>query len=354
MGNLYANISLRTSDVEAVVRTVTALDRHAYVAREGDVTYVFDEQCDEQDLEDLERLAIALSKELACVAFAACNHDDDVLVILLADRGAVTDRYDSNPGYFDGAPGAPSGGDAEQLCGAFGVPDNVDDVEDLLRRRNDDVGPEVGRHAALCRLLGVSERLGIQGYRYLSQGELVEELEPAMLRLVAPAADRHRPPSGRSSKTRDTASSSVGADNMMAAMQAEPDLFWNSYALALHDADIPERFVSLFGIAQGNGHLLFTRLLEYVMSRKLSKNGWVHADDLLADFLGQRKFVPIALARLLRGALGIPPLGEDQIAAFNRGDRELLLRIASAVDAAHADAERRGSDPSRRARRPLD
>jgi hypothetical protein len=354
MGNFYANVALRTSDIEAVVRTVTALDRHAYVARERDVTYVFDEQCDEQDLEDLEGLAIALSKELDCVALGACNHDDDVLVILLAERGALTDRYDSNPGYFDGAPSAPSGGDAEQLCSAFGVPNNFDEVEDLLRRRNDDVGPEVGRHAALCRLLGLSERLGIQGYRYLSQGELVEELEPTMLRLIAPAAERHRAPSGQSSETPDTASGVDDADSMMAAMQAEQDLFSNSYALALHDADIPERFVPLFGIAQGNGHLLFTRLLEYVVSRKLSKDGWVHADDLLADFLGERKFVPIALARLLRGALGIPPLGKDQIAAFNRGDPELLRRIASAVDAAHADAERRGSDPNPRATRPLD
>ena len=212
MGNFYANVALRTSDIEAVVRTVTALDRHAYVAREGDVTYVFDEQCDEQDLEDLERLAIALSKELACVALGACNHDDDVLVMLLAERGALTDRYDSNPGYFDGAPSPPSGGDAERLCRAFGVPNKVDEVEDLLRRRNDDVGPEVGRHAALCQLLGLSERLGIQGYRYLSQGELVEGLEPAMLRLVAPAADRHRPRSGRSSKTPEATS---GLDGRM-------------------------------------------------------------------------------------------------------------------------------------------
>jgi hypothetical protein len=344
MGNFYANVALRTSDIEAVVRTVTALDRHAYVARERDVTYVFDEQCDEQDLEDLEGLAIALSKELDCVALGACNHDDDVLVILLAERGALTDRYDSNPGYFDGAPSAPSGGDAEQLCSAFGVPNNFDEVEDLLRRRNDDVGPEVGRHAALCRLLGLSERLGIQGYRYLSQGELVEELEPTMLRLIAPAAERHRAPSGQSSETPDTASGVDDADSMMAAMQAEPDLFWNSYALALHDADVPEHFVPLFGIAHGNGHLLLTLLLEYVASRKLSTGGWVQADDLLAGFLGERKFVHLALARLLRVALGIPPFGEDQIAAFNRGDPELVRRIATAMDAAHEDAKSRASD----------
>jgi hypothetical protein len=340
MGNFYANISLDTTDIDAVAGAIARLDRQAYVARDARATYVFDERCDEQDLDELERLATALSKDLGCVALAACNHDDDALVILLAKGGALIDRYDSTPG-FDDTPGPPSGGDAARLCAAFGVPDQRRAVGALLRRSHEQIAMEVDRHVALCRLFGLSARMSVLGYRYVDRGELVESAELPTLRLVArtaPAADRR---SDRSPQTTATPGGLEGVDHdLMAAMQAEgKDLFWNNYALALSDAEVPERFVPLFGIARGNGHLLLTRLLQYVVARSLVKGVWVHADALLAECLGEGRYMHVATARLLRTALRIPPLSESQIAAFNSGDVEFLGRIAQAFEAAQHDAD---------------
>jgi hypothetical protein len=40
LGNFYANIALRTTDIDTVARTLTALDRRAYVARGRGATFV--------------------------------------------------------------------------------------------------------------------------------------------------------------------------------------------------------------------------------------------------------------------------------------------------------------------------
>jgi hypothetical protein len=341
MGNFYANVALDTIDLDAVAGAIARLDRQAYVARDARATYVFDEQCDEQDLDELERLTTALSKDLQCVALGACNHDDDALVLLLAKAGALVDRYDSTP-EFDGPPGPPRGGDAARLSAAFGVPDKGGVVDALLRRRHEDIGMEVDRHVELCQLLGLSEQMSVLGYRYVERGELVESLEPPTLRLIAHTAP---PASERTAGSRKAAAGGTeGFDGeVMAAMQAEgKDLFWNNYALALSDAEVPERFVPLFGIARGNGHLLHTRLLQYIVSRKLVKGGWVEADPLLAELLGEARFSTAAAARLLRTALGIPPLSEGQIAAFNNGDVDLFRRIGQGFEAAQQDANNRG------------
>jgi hypothetical protein len=331
LGNFYANIALRTTDIDTVARTLTTLDRRAYVARDRGATFVYDDKCDEQDLDALEHLTAALSTELRCVALAACNHDDDVLVILLAEGGTLSDRYDSNPGYFDGPPAPPHGGDAERLCTAFGVPAQVGDVEQVFRAPREAIAAEVDRHAALCRLLGLSERMASLGYTYVGRGELVEDIEPATLRLISPARIPTSP---------EILADPEGADNsVILAMQAEgKDLFWNMYALALGGAEVSERFVPLFGVQGGTGHLLLSRLQQHVVSHRLVKGGLVDADDLLAEFLGERQFTHAAIPRLLRSALHIPPLSEDQIAAIERGDPALLRAIADAMSVDNEEA----------------
>jgi hypothetical protein len=125
-----------------------------------------------------------------------------------------------------------------------------------------------------------------------------------------------------------------------AALNAEEkDLFWDAYALALADAKVHERFVPLLGVAQGNGQVLFRRLCDYIVGNELvDPAGWIHADDLLAEFLGERDFRLTSLSRLLRGALHISPLSAEQVAAFGRGDAELLRRIAHGFDAVERDA----------------
>jgi hypothetical protein len=60
---------------------------------------------------------------------------------------------------------------------------------------------------------------------------------------------------------------------------------------------------------------------------------------LLPEFLGERDFRLTTLSRLLRGALHLLPLSAEQVAAFGRGDAELLRRIARGFEAVDRDAD---------------
>jgi hypothetical protein len=183
MGQFYANIALKTEDLDLVAHELTALGRDALVVRQDGITMVYDRRCDDQDIDELARLSRTLSERAKCVALASCNHDDDVLLLILCDRGTEVDRYDSTPGYFEGGTGdagdagdagAPSGGEAGQLCAAFGVAKRVSDVDQLLRRTHRSTVVEGERHHALALALELPPGLVMLGYRYASDGELPE------------------------------------------------------------------------------------------------------------------------------------------------------------------------------------
>src|SRR5215208_142239 len=102
MGNFYTNVTLRASDQPSVVQYLTERRRNAFVSPpEGSALVVFDSACEAQDYTVLRDLAIDLSKRFGCAAFAVMNHDDDVLLYTLVERGRVIDEYNSNPDYFD-------------------------------------------------------------------------------------------------------------------------------------------------------------------------------------------------------------------------------------------------------------
>jgi hypothetical protein len=67
----------------------------------GDVVVVFDRACEEQDIEETDRLATDLTRDLGCVGVTVMNHDDDMLVYQVHSRGALVDEYFSNPRLFD-------------------------------------------------------------------------------------------------------------------------------------------------------------------------------------------------------------------------------------------------------------
>jgi hypothetical protein len=92
---------------------------------------------------------------------------------------------------------------------------------------------------------------------------------------------------------------------------------------------VAERFQPIFGVTEANGALLLDRAREYVRSRGLlGPQDEVVGDDLLAEFLGQRRFDFPAMAKLVRAALDIPALTDDEIAAYNAGDSQFMARIA--------------------------
>lgn len=191
MGSFYTNITLKTADTDGVVTAVRQAGRTALIAPpENGATVVFDEASEQQDVEVLRDLAQHLARACKCPALAILNHDDDVLVYLLYDAGKLVDEYNSAPGYFDsdGDPDAPpTGGDAERLAEAFGVPDRAGDVERILRTGGTDDDEFIfamDRHRALAMALELPEAAVGTGFNYLEEGELPEGMDVAALRRV--------------------------------------------------------------------------------------------------------------------------------------------------------------------------
>jgi hypothetical protein len=161
MGNFYTNITLRTIERRAVTEYMRAQGRSCFVSpsRSG-VTTVYDRLCEEQDIHDLETLAVELSSQFHCTAFAVLNHDDDVLWIGLARNGEWITTYSSDQ-IFSGS--------AWKLAREFGVLGLLPLVWFLLRWPI--VLFAMFRHRAIIAALGIPEFTVGFGYRYLSRGE---------------------------------------------------------------------------------------------------------------------------------------------------------------------------------------
>jgi hypothetical protein len=179
MGNFYTNYTLRGPSQQAVAKALAG--RHAIVAPAQDgCVVVFDEESDEQDQTVISDLASGLSRQFGCSVLAVLNHDDDIFWYQLYLAGELVDDYDSSPGYFDPSaePSAPTGGDAQKLCSAFGAGD-VAEVESVLRKSTFDEGGypfAVERHSDLVHALGIPSFGVGAGFRYVANGELPEGL----------------------------------------------------------------------------------------------------------------------------------------------------------------------------------
>ena len=180
MGNFYTNYTLRGPTPQTVAQALAGRSAIVTPSQDGCVV-AFDEESDEQDQAVITELAGRLSTECDCPVLAVLNHDDDILWYQLFLNGELADKYDSTPGYFDSGaePSAPSGGDAQKLCAAFGSL-NVAQVETVLRKSLfDEEGYAFAfeRHADLVRALGISSFGVGMGYGYITRGELPEGLE---------------------------------------------------------------------------------------------------------------------------------------------------------------------------------
>lgn len=179
MGNFYTNYTLRGPSQQAVAAALVG--RSAIVTPEQDgCVVVFDEESDDQDQEVITGLASRLSRDLGCPVLAVLNHDDDIFWYQLYRSGELADEYDSSPGYFDAAtePSAPTGGDAQKLCSAFGA-SAVAEVESVLRKssfEDDGYTFAVERHTDLVRTLGIPSFGVGAGFRSVSDGEFPEGL----------------------------------------------------------------------------------------------------------------------------------------------------------------------------------
>lgn len=173
MGSFYVSFVVRDGEQAAVAAALKALGRTALVspARDGYV-YFYDAKADEQDEAEIDTLGEAISQQLDTVVLAVLNHDDDVLIYWLFERGAEIDRYNSFPGYFgseededDGI--LPQGGDAAKLVRSLGASTSAKKVHEVLRADNEreEYVFALDRHATLAQLLGLAPELCCLGYQ---------------------------------------------------------------------------------------------------------------------------------------------------------------------------------------------
>ena len=182
MGNTYVNYTLRGPSQQAVVGAMAGRSAIVSPAQNGFVV-VFDEES-EQTSDSITEFGSNLSGVLHCAVLAVFVYDDDVLYYRLFEHGELVDEYDSAPDQFGedanpDSPATPSGGDAQKLCAAFGVP-KVAVVERILRTGGCLSGGydfEIFRHEALCKTLGLPLFAVAAGYDYITRGEVPAGLE---------------------------------------------------------------------------------------------------------------------------------------------------------------------------------
>ncbi len=175
MGNFYVNYTIRSTDQSKAIKALSGRNAFVTSPKEGALV-VFDEASDTQDKAIILDLGTMLSQSLGASVLAVLNHDDDVLWYGLFEKGECTDEYDSSPGYFDqdGEPQAPSGGNAEKLCAAFGS-HSVDETQRILAKSSyDDDGCLFAfeRHRDLVKVLKLPDSAVGFGYAYIAQGEI--------------------------------------------------------------------------------------------------------------------------------------------------------------------------------------
>ena len=309
MGNFYANHVLPTANADDVAAVLESHGRRAYIAGVAEATFVYDEQCDAQDLDELRRFAELLSRECRVPVLAACNHDDDVLWLALAEQGRTVDVYDSQPGYFEGEQAPPRVANVKRLCLAFGVTGAANAIEALLEQPHSDFVVEVERHRALLRALGVDSAAGLLGYGYVAGGELAGVDAEVRLRETGGVAETkpgsHGVPAATSSRGGNEPFDVLEG---LGSAESAKRIQRTSAALALSEIDLPDGFEEIFQAKRLNGFAAFNRFQRYMM-----KHGVAHAsapggpvvrfDALAARLLGVqesplREVLPLFMSRL--------------------------------------------------------
>ncbi len=94
MGNFYTNFTILNTNTDDVIRVAKELRRRAYIiGSPANNVVLFDQVCDEQDAEEIERLGVELSAKLSARVIGCLNHDDDYLLLWFFDRGSIKARY---------------------------------------------------------------------------------------------------------------------------------------------------------------------------------------------------------------------------------------------------------------------
>ena len=180
--NFYTNITLFGPSQIEVARELMQKNYAAIVSPTvKGYTVIAAEQCDSDDINDSESLALSLSARFKCPVLVILNKHDGILFYKLYSDGVFLDEYNSSPDYFNIAlnvlqdvfSSIPSGGNAEMLCTVLGKPESIIGVEEVLHQTGlymcDDY-PAQGRHFDLTQELGIPEFSIWFSFSFILQG----------------------------------------------------------------------------------------------------------------------------------------------------------------------------------------
>ena len=136
MGAFYTNITLQTSDLKSLITQMKKKKRNGYILTVSNrFTVLYDQGIEDQNAAMIENLSSEISERLACAAFTVLVHDSDVFAYWLYQNGKLIDEYNSDPTYFDNSVNKTSyGGNAQQLCHIFDVPERAEQVSKIFQR----------------------------------------------------------------------------------------------------------------------------------------------------------------------------------------------------------------------------
>ncbi len=187
MGGFYVNYTVKGVKPRDIVSALRG--RSAWVATSDGYVLIYDAESDSQDFESVGGLGAKISRSLEAPVLVVLNHDDDFLWYELFTRGKLTDKYNSDPEYFETGEGStPIGGNAAALCAAFDSA-NLRQVERVLRQPSDPGGPYVlaqERHRDLAAALGIPDATVGFGFEHIESGERPKGLAESALIRVGP------------------------------------------------------------------------------------------------------------------------------------------------------------------------
>jgi hypothetical protein len=318
MGNFYTNLVLVSADADRVVASLESHGRTAYVARSEGMTFVYDEQCEKQDPDEITRLAKLISREVGAPVLGSLNHDDDVLWLTLAERGSAINVYNSYPGFGGPEFPKPEMRDVSRLCAAFGVADRVADVEALLMAPHDQFNLEVIRHERLLELLGVP-LIGLTGFNYVYEDGLPEP--GVTVRTIGGAPPPPDDDEGVGAPVVSGVAPPGGVDEIH-------DKRVLMTALMLGQARIPAGVEPILPEGSVGGFAAFQAVQGYIGGKGLitvlPEGMRVRADDVLKRLLGVDEFPLEDTMRLVVERLDVwSSLSSEQAAAVRSGGPEL-------------------------------
>ncbi|MFN6165560.1 MAG: ankyrin repeat domain-containing protein [Pseudanabaena sp.] len=186
VGTFFVNYQVRETKTAKIIKTLQNLiESRAYVSsfKQGWVS-VYDEFSDQQNEQELHRLAKDLSGHLATDVLAFLVHDSDILIYLIYKQGKLVDEYNSRSDYWEKVSSTTRNrlkGKSKALLPYCKLGTSSQEIVDILNKK---YTFEEDKLIELAALLNIDQERICLDFASIEQG-ILEEEEPENFKLVS-------------------------------------------------------------------------------------------------------------------------------------------------------------------------